>query len=130
MQQQTLRAAVAGTLGALGAGIAVLVPGEQHAGDLSVLVGFGLGTAVIGIALSVGMLVWTYLSDADGDELYLYPATVGSTAVLLFVSVQSVDSAATGEAGVALPLALVGVAVLVSVGMLLVFVEQVRTTGG
>jgi hypothetical protein len=128
MQQQTLRVAAAATLGALGAGIVALALGTRYADDLSVIVGFGLGTAVVGIVLSIGLLAWTYLSDAEGDALYLYPATTASTSALLLVSV--LDSAATGAEGTALPLALVGAAVLVVVGMALVFVEQVRATGG
>ncbi len=130
MEQRTPRVAAAATLGALGAGIVALALGTRYVDDLSVIVGFGLGTAVVGIVLSVGLLAWTYLSDAEGDALYLYPATMASTSALLFVSIRSIDSAATGAEGTALPLALVGAAVLVVVGMALVFVEQVRATGG
>ena len=117
-------------LGTLAAGIATLIVGVQYGVNLSTVVGFGFGVAVVGFVLSVGMFGWTYRSDADGDALYLYPATMASTSALLFVSVRGIDSAATGAEGTALPLALVGAAVLVVVGMALVFVEQVRATGG
>lgn len=130
MEQRTLWVAAAATLGALGAGILALALGARYVDDLSVIVGFGLGTAVVGIALSVGLLGCAYLSDAEDDALYLYPATMASMSALLFVSVRSIDSAATGAEGTALPLALVGAAVLVVVGMALVFIEQVRATGG
>jgi len=122
----TVQAVWAGVAGTLAAGVAVLALGGHSGVGLPVIVGFGLGVAVVGFVLSVGMLGWVYLSDADGDSLYLYPATVTSSSVLLFVSVDSIDSVSTGEEGSILPLSLVAATLMIIVGMSLVFVDQVR----
>ena len=123
-----LQAVLAAALGALSAGVAVLALGIRHNLALPTIVGFGLGVAVVGFVLSVGLFGWVYLSDADGDSLYLYPATVASSSLLLFVSVDNIDSASTGDDGMILPLTLVVATVLVIVGMSLVFVDQVGAT--
>jgi hypothetical protein len=127
---ETLRVVCASVLGTLGAGVAVLALGIRYDADLPAIVGFGLGVAVVGSVLSVGMLGWVYLSDADGDSLYIYPATVVSSSSLLFVSIDSIDSVSTGDGGAILPLTVVAAALMIIVGMSLVFVDQVRATDG
>jgi hypothetical protein len=117
-------------MGVLAAGVAVLALGIRYDANLPAIVGFGLGVAVVGFVLSVGMLGWVYLSDADGDSLYLYPASVASSSLLRFSSVDSIDRVSTGEGGTALPLTLVVAALLIIVGMSLVFVDQIRAADG
>jgi hypothetical protein len=126
----TLRVVCASVLGTLAAGVVVLALGIRYDADLPAIVGFGLGVAVVGSVLSVGMLGWVYLSDADGDSLYIYPATVVSSSSLLFVSIDSIDSVSTGDGGAILPLTVVAAALMIIVGMSLVFVDQVRATDG
>lgn len=126
----TLRVVCASVLGTLAAGVVVLALGIRYDADLPAIVGFGLGVAVVGSVLSVGMLGWVYLSDADGDSLYVYPATVVSSSSLLFVSIDSIDSVSTGDGGAILPLTVVAAALMIIVGMSLVFVDQVRATDG
>ncbi len=123
----TAQAVWASVMGTLATGVAVLALGIRYDADLPAIVGFGFGVAVVGFVLSVGMLGWVYLSDAD--SLYLYPATVASSSLLLFVSVDSIDRVSTGEGGTALPLTLVVAALLIIVGMSLVFVDQIRADG-
>lgn len=126
----TVRAVWVGVMGVLAAGVAVLALGIRYDANLPAIVGFGLGVAVVGFVLSVGMLGWVYLSDADGDSLYLYPASVTSSSLLLFVSVDSIDRVSTGDGGTTLPLTLVVAALLIIVGMSLVFVDQIRAANG
>jgi hypothetical protein len=126
----TVRAVWVGVMGVLAAGVAVLALGIRYDANLPAIVGFGLGVAVVGFVLSVGMLGWVYLSDADGDSLYLYPASVTSSSLLLFVSVDSIDRVSTGDGGTTLPLTLVAAALLMIVGMSLVFVDQIRAANG
>lgn len=104
------------------AGIAVLIFGLRYAGDGSVVVGFGLGVATVGFVLSVGMVVWVYASEMDGESVYIYPATVASASALMMTAAQNDAPSAEPDY---LSLALVGAAVLIIVGYSLVFVSQV-----
>ena len=110
-------------IGAVGAGVAVLFLGPRCADDGSFLVGFGL--AVVGFVLSVGMFGWVYVSDADGDSLCTYPATVTSASVLMVVAAGN-NTQRTDVTP--LSVALVGGAVLIIIGYSLVFVQQVWET--
>ena len=114
-------------MGSVGAGIAVLLLGLRYSSDDPVILGFGLGVAVTGFVLSVGMIVWVYISEADGESLYIYPATVASASVLMLVSAS--NEVQRSEPSV-LPLLLVGGATLMTVGFSLVFVSELCETRG
>ncbi|MFB6218214.1 MAG: hypothetical protein ABEH77_03385 [Halobacteriaceae archaeon] len=116
-------AAWAALMGTVGAGIAVTLLGLRYSDSASVVVGFGFGVAVVGFVLSVGMTGWVYLSDASGDSLYIYPATVAAASVLLLVAAGDHPPEGTPTR---LSLVLVGAAVLIVVGFTLVFVSQLR----
>ncbi len=115
-------ALLSGLMGTVGAGIAVLLLGLRYTGDGSVMVGFGLGVATVGFALSVGMVGWVYISDLDGDSVYIYPATVASASVLMMVAAENDAPRAEPDY---LSFVLVVAAVLIIVGYSLVFVSQV-----
>jgi len=119
----TLQVVAASLMGVLGAGVAVLALGIREGADIQFVVGYGFGIATVGLLISVGMLGWLFLSDDVGDSLYVYPATMASSSALLFVSV---DSASTGGGNATLPLTLVAAALLIVVGLLLVFVDQLH----
>ena len=114
-------------MGSVGAGIAVLLLGLGYSSDDPVILGFGLGVAVTGFVLSVGMIGWVYVSEADGESLYIYPATVASASVLMLVSAS--NEAQRSEPSV-LPLLLVGGATLMTVGFSLVSVSELWETTG
>jgi hypothetical protein len=114
-------------MGSVGAGITVLLLGFRYSSNDPVILGFGLGVAVTGFVLSVGMVVWVYISEADGGSLYIYPATVASASVLMLVSAG--NGAQNAEPSV-LPLLLIGGATLITVGFSLVFVSELWETRG
>lgn len=116
-------ALLAALMGVLGATVAVLLLGLRFRRATSVVYGFGFGVAVVGLVLAVGMVAWTYVSDADGEDLYIYPATVTSASVLMLVAA---DNLVGRESHSDLSLLLVGAAVLVIVGFSLVFVVELR----
>ncbi len=120
-------AMISAIMGSVGAGIAVLLLGLRYSSDDPVILGFGLGVAVTGFVLSVGMICWVYVSEADGESLYIYPATVASASVLMLVSAS--NEAQRSEPSV-LPLLLVGGATLMTVGFSLVFVSELWETRG
>lgn len=111
----------AALMGTVAAGIAVVLLAAQFADDPSVLRGFGLGVGAVGLALSLGMVGWLFLSDRDVEDPYLYPSVVASASVLVLVAT---DAGATGARPPVLALALVCAAVLMVVGYTLVFVSQ------
>ena len=110
--------------GTVGAGIAVLVLGLRYGATPSVLLGFGLGVAVVGFMLSVAMTGWLFVSGSD-QSLYSYPATVAAASVLLLVAA---GAESTGSDPTLASIALVGGAVLMILGYSLVFLEQVRSS--
>jgi hypothetical protein len=112
-------------MGTVGAGIAVLILGLRYDSKDPVILGFGLGVAVVGFVLSVGMIGWIYISDADGSSLYIYPATVTSASVLMLVSAGSETQRAEP---MVLPLILVGSAILIIVGFSLIFISELWET--
>lgn len=117
-------AILSGLMGTVGAGVAVSVLALRYRSSSSVILGFGLGVAMVGFVLSVGMMAWVYVSDADGESLYIYPATVASASVLMLVSAG--NEAPKAEPTV-LPLLLVGAAILIIVGFSLVFVSELQS---
>ena len=116
-------AAVAGTVGAA---VATLLLAVRFGGRTSVLAGFGMGVAVVGVALAAGMAGWVRVSEVDGDGLYPAAAGMASASALVFTAA---DRLASGGDHTTVSLALVAAGVLVVVGFSLVFVGQVRTAG-
>jgi hypothetical protein len=116
-------AAVAALAGTVGAGIATLLLGVLSGDPGAVLTGFALAVATVGAVLSAGLAGWVYVSDADGESLYVSPATVASASVLLLVAA---DNGAARVEPPVLSLALVGAAVLIVVGAALMFVSELR----
>lgn len=109
--------------GTVGAGIAVLVLGLRYSANPSVLVGFGVGVAVVGFVLSVVMTGWLFVAGGD-QSLYSYPGTVSVASVLMLVAA---GTEPTGGDPTIASIALVGGAVLVMLGYSLVFLEQLRS---
>ncbi len=113
-------AAVAGTVGAAVAGLLLSV---RFGGRTAVLSGFGMGVAVVGVALAVGVAGWVRVAGVDGGGLYPAAAGMASASVLLFASANRL---AGGGDRTTASLALVAAGVLVVVGFALVIVGHVR----
>jgi hypothetical protein len=79
---------LSGIAGTVGAGTAALLLDVRYGDEPSVVLGFALGVAVVGLALAIGFLGWTALSGVDGGSLY--PAAAGVlSASMLTVGVAS-----------------------------------------
>jgi hypothetical protein len=106
---------LSGIAGTVGAGTAALLLDLRY-GESSVVLGFALGVAVVGLALAIGLLGWT----ADGGSLY--PAATGVlSASMLTVGVASNYS---GGEPRTVQIVLAAAGVLMLVGFALLFISE------
>lgn len=110
---------LSGIAGTVGAGTAALLLDLRY-GESSVVLGFALGVAVVGLALAIGLLGWTALSGVDGGSLY--PAATGVlSASMLTVGVASNYS---GGEPRTVQIVLAAAGVLMIVGFALLFISE------
>ena len=110
---------LSGIAGTVGAGTAALLLDLRY-GESSVVLGFALGVAVVGLALAIGLLGWTALSGVDGGSLY--PAAAGVlSASMLTVGVASNYS---GGEPRTVQIVLAAAGVLMLVGFALLFISE------
>jgi hypothetical protein len=108
---------LSGIAGTVGAGTAALLLDLRY-GESSVVLGFALGVAVVGLALAIGLLGWTALSGVD--EGSLYPAATGVlSASMLTVGVASNYSGGEPRT-VQIVLAAAGVLMIVGFALLVI----------
>jgi|APHM01.1.fsa_nt_gi hypothetical protein len=102
----------------------ILLLDPQYGGRSSVVAGFSLGVAAVGLALAVGLLGWTALSALDGDSLYPAAAGVLSASVL---TAGTAGSLLSGEEPRTTQVILAGAGVLFVVVFVLLFVSELTT---
>lgn len=111
---------LSGAVGTVGAGTAALLLDLWYGDESSVVLGFALGVAVVGLALAVGLLGWTALSGVDGDSLYPAAAGVLSASMLTAGAASNVSGGEPQTAQIVLAAA----GVLIVVGFALIFVSE------
>ena len=114
---------LSGAVGTVGAATVALLLDLRYGEQPSVVLGFALGVAVVGLALAVCLLCWTALSGVDGGSLY--PAVAGVLSASMITA-----GAASNYAGGELQTAQIVVAyagVLIVVGFVLLFVSELVT---
>ena len=108
-------------IAALSAAATVLFLQVGYGTRSSVVVGFALGVATVGLLLSVGLLGWVAVSGVDGGSLY--PAAGGLFATSLIAAGNATAISSAGEPRVTTVL-IVGASVMILVGFVLAFVSE------